>query len=335
MKKLISVCMALILLLACVPLQASSIDGTPTFAVGTVTAHAGETVDVPILIENNPGIVGLSVTVSFDTDVLTLKNAAEAPLFVDGDGHSVGYYMFGGTYNTSSFTILWDDGTGVNSTQSGTFATLTFEVAEDAPLGDTAISIGYSAGSTFAAAPAPDNTLTEVAFDTRAGAVTVASSEVGGWSFSEDCTLYTYECESGMQIVAGFDPLEPQITDYIETTGGWTYDVVPNAYGGESTGAKLVIYDENGDAVEEYWSVFFGDINGDAVIDQNDLTILRLLIGNKLNTTWAKEYLTTDEFPQTFAADTNSTHDLVLDLMDMTCLRYQIGNKQDINQFIN
>ena len=38
MKKLISVCLALMLVLACIPLQASAEEGTPTFAVGTAEA---------------------------------------------------------------------------------------------------------------------------------------------------------------------------------------------------------------------------------------------------------------------------------------------------------
>lgn len=319
MKKLISVCMALMLILACIPVHASA-DGTPTFAVGTVDAYAGDTVEVPVLIENNPGIIALRVTVSFDTDVLTLQNAESASLF------SEGVLTFGGSYATSTFNILWENGTGSNATVNGAFAILTFLVSEDAPEGSAVISISYSASSTF------NMDLTEVAFSTANGAVTVQAAENGGWSFTEGCTLYTYESEiSGLKFVAGLDTAYPMISDYIETTGGWSFEVEPNEVGMESTGAKLVIYDANGDAVEEYWSIMFGDINGDGVFDGMDITLLTYLIGNVLDEPWA-DYAVTDEFPQTYAADTN--HDFVLDGMDITCLVYQIGNTEQIDQMM-
>lgn len=316
MKKLISVCLALVLLAVCIPLQASA-EGTPTFAVGAVQARVGETVEVPILIENNPGIIALSVSISFDRNVLTLQDAASASLF------SEGAFTFGGTYDTDTFKIIWENGTGSNATENGAFATLTFLVSEDAPLGDTVVSISYTASSVF------DVYLTEVAFDTRAGAVTVLPAEVGGWSFSEDCTLCTYEGDNGVNYVVGLDIVYPVISEYIITTGGWSAEVEPNNYDSESTGAKLVISDENGTVVEEYYSVLFGDINGDAIVDQADQTIIQYTIGFTNPEPWA-QFIFPDEYPQSFAADAN--HDYILDPGDVTCVSYSIGNTEEIVQ---
>lgn len=319
MKKLISVCLALMLVLACIPLQASAEEGTPTFAVGTAEALPGETVEIPVMIENNPGIIGFLVTVSFDTTLLTLEDAVSESLF------SAGAMTLGGSYETATYNILWENGTGSeNATENGTFATLTFLVDADAPVGDIPVSISYSAKSTF------DIDLNAVTFGTRAGAVTVAQAEEGGWSFTEGSGLYTYESEIvGTLFVAGLDPFSPIISDYVETTGGWTFDVELNEYDMESTGAKLVIYDADGTAVEEYWSVLFGDINGDGILDGTDLSMQAYLIQTKLDEPWAN-FATTDESPQSFAADCNQ--DFILDGTDYSFMVYQYQGREMIPQ---
>ncbi len=318
MKKLISVCMALMLVLACVPLHASA-EGSPTFAAGTAEAYPGHTVEIPVLIENNPGIIAFRITVSFDTSVLTLTKATPVPLFSEGT------MTLGGSYETATYNILWENGTGSsNMTGNGTIVTLEFLVDENAPIGDTAVSVSYDTRSTF------DYDLNEVAFETRAGAVTVVQAEVGSWSFSEDCTLFTFESEiCGTKFVAGLDITYPVISDYVETTGGWTFEVELNDVDMESTGAKLVIYDADGNVVDEFWSVMFGDINGDGVFDGMDQTYLVYAMNTMLDEPWA-DFATTDESPQAFAADTN--HDFVLDGMDLSAIVYQISNREDIEQ---
>ena len=161
--------------------------------------------------------------------------------------------------------------------------------------------------------------------------ITTQQSETGSWSFSEDCTLCTYEGTEGEQYIIGLDLSCPVISDYIETTGGWSYAIELNEFGMESTGAKLMIKDENDTVVEEYYTVLFGDINGDGVIDPTDTTILVYLMGNVLDEPWA-DFAVTDEYPQSFAADVN--HDLVLDGTDTSGIIYQMGNIEDIDQAI-
>ena len=306
-KKIFSVCLALILLLACVSLQTSA-EGTPTFAAGTA------------VIENNPGIVGLNIVVSFDRSALTLQSATDALLFSDTPT-----VTFGGNYDTDAFHIIWENGTShVNLTNNGTLATLTFLVNEDAPIAETTITVSYT--SAF------DVDLTDVAFETRNGAVTVTPLEVGGWSFAEGSTLYTYEAiTSDLKFVCGLDIFVPMITGSVETTGGWTYAVEPNEFSLESTGAKLVIYDENNDVVEEYYAVLFGDINGDATFDLTDVSLLADAMGYTVdeNEPWSG-FVLVDEYPQSFAAD--PSHDMSLDLTDMGMLADHLGYLQEIDQ---
>ena len=312
MKKVFSVCLALVLLLACISVQASAED-TPTFAAGNVEALPGETVEIPILIENNPGIVALSVNVSFDGNVLELQNASATGSVFPAEG-----ITFGGTYNTDSFNIIWYDATSTaNYTDSGLIATLTFLVKEDAPIGETSISVSYARSSVV------DVNLDEVTFDTRNGVINVVSPEVGGWSFTEgDNTLFIYEGGSGVNFVCGLDSFSPVVSDFIETTGGWTSDVELNEYGMESTGAKLVIYDENANVVEEYYTVLFGDVSGDGNFDLSDVSMQMDVLGGLITDTWM-DFLDSDEYAQSFAADIS--HDLNLDLTDVGLILDQLS----------
>lgn len=320
MKKIFSACLAMMLLLACIPLHVSA-EAAPVFAAGNAAAAPGDTIEIPVLMENNPGIVALAVNVTFDPDILTLTNAA-----ANTDLFDETKVTFSGSYNTSTFRILWEDGAAAaNMTESGTIATLTFLVNENAPTGDTAISVSYTASSVF------DVNLTDVAFETRNGVVTIAPKEVGSWSFTEGSTLEIYEGSTGVKYITGLDITYPFISDSVETTGGWTFEVETNEYDMESTGAKLVIYDENGDTVDEFYTVLFGDVNGDGTMDGTDLTLLTYTIGYTNHEPWAN-FVVTDEFPQTFAAD--ASHDYLLDGTDVTMLVYQIGNIEDIEQTV-
>ncbi len=321
MKKILSVCLALVLLFVCIPIQASA-DGTPTFAAGNAAAKPGETVEIPVLIENNPGIIALDVSVSFDTNVLTLQNAVNASLFSEGE------ITLGGSYNTATYKILWENGTGSNSTENGAIATLTFLINEEAEAGETTITVDYVASSVF------DVDLEEVAFEKRAGVVTILPLEEGGWSFVEGSTLCIYESEDGdgdiQKYLVGLDWEAPAVEEFIVTTGGWSARVEGSSdFDAESTGAKLVISDETGTVVEEYDVVLFGDVNGDGTLDLTDIEILSKLMGTMIKEPWG-DYTYVDDFPQTFAADANHDHDL--SLADIACIMRQTAGLEDIAQ---
>ena len=321
MKKILSVCLALVLLLTCISMQTFA-EGAPAFSAGSAEANPGDTVEIPILIENNPGIVALSVSVSFDRNVLTLQNASS-----DGSVFPAAGITFGGTYDTDTFNILWEDGTStVNNTSSGLIATLTFLVSEDAPVGETVVSVGYASSSVV------DVNLNDVAFETVNGVVTVVPAEVGGWSFTDDSSLYIVPSESeDILFICGLDVYDPVISPYIETTGGWSYEIENNDYGMESTGAKLVILDENDNPVEEYYTVMFGDINGDGVYDLSDVSLMSDAMAGAVDDVWG-DFIIPDKYPQSFAAD--CYHDLTLDLTDMSILFDHLTNVELVDQEI-
>ena len=83
-------------------------------------------------------------------------------------------------------------------------------------------------------------------------------------------------------IVYGIDTLDQNemmevlatLADALTTNNGDDYLVIEaNENGVESTGSTITVVDENGDALETYVFVYFGDIDGDGMISANDALI--------------------------------------------------------------
>uniref|UniRef100_UPI003A938A60 cohesin domain-containing protein n=1 Tax=Gemmiger sp. TaxID=2049027 RepID=UPI003A938A60 len=111
-------------------------EGVPTFAASSTSANPGDTVEITISIENNPGITSAAMDVSFP-DELTLTSVSLKRDVYTG--------QFNGPQSlpvTKKVRLNWANGLADNST-SGLFATLNFSVSESAGEGTYPISITY------------------------------------------------------------------------------------------------------------------------------------------------------------------------------------------------
>ena len=118
-------------------------DDTFALAVGNVSAGSGDTeVVVPVVLRNNPGMLGMILTVSYEENVMSLVNA-ESGEAVEG----VLQFTAAGKLQ-SGCNFLWD---GLDLTDSqirdGTLLLLTFHISEDAPAGSYPISVIYQDGN--------------------------------------------------------------------------------------------------------------------------------------------------------------------------------------------
>ena len=119
------------LVFCCLPQRVHAVAALD-FEIGRVTAEAkaGETVKVPVTAKTNPGYGSGVINVNWDSDALTLTNvefsAERAPDNGSAEIVSDGSYClsFGDDYATENFI------------GTGTFFTLTFEVAASAGAGD-------------------------------------------------------------------------------------------------------------------------------------------------------------------------------------------------------
>lgn len=132
---------------------------TPSIYVDSVTASAGDTVELPISIFNNPGINGIQFDVSYDSK-LKLKNAQNGKALSSLNFTAPGVYS-----NPSKF--LWD-GVSESEKGNGVVLTLSFSVPSDAKTGDEySISVSYHKGSIY------DVDLKDVKFDTFNGSIII------------------------------------------------------------------------------------------------------------------------------------------------------------------
>ena len=131
----------------------------PTLVVGTVTAKAGDTVEIKIDIKNNPGIAGAKLIVSYGAK-LTLTAATSGEAFADLD------YTEPASL-TSPTPFNWDS-LNAEATNEGTVLTLTFNVANNVSAGEELdVTISYTAGDIY------DVDLNDVTLDLVSGKIIV------------------------------------------------------------------------------------------------------------------------------------------------------------------
>ena len=154
MKKIISLLLVLVMTFALVG-TTSAEGSTPTFVVSEETAAPGDTVRVPINIQNNTGVASIQLSVHYDDSVLEWIDVEE------GEFHSLSWYP-----RLDNGYFAWFNGVH-NVEEDGLFATLVFKVKEDAPAGDTPVTVTYEEDDVF------DENDENVYFDIQAGKVTV------------------------------------------------------------------------------------------------------------------------------------------------------------------
>lgn len=132
---------------------------SPTIMVVSMTGTAGQSIKVPVVIVNNPGVAGAKITMVYDP-ALTLKDSESGEAFSALDYTQPGKYI-----SPCSFT--WDSEKGM-AESGGNILWLTFEIPSDAPAGKTyAVNCICKEGNIY------DEELIDVAFDVINGTVTV------------------------------------------------------------------------------------------------------------------------------------------------------------------
>lgn len=138
-------------------------DSTPTLFTQKITAQPGENVvEVEILIRNNPGILGMTLFVSFDENVLTLIDATNGEAL-----HDV-LTLTKAKVLKSGCKFVWD---GQELTESdikdGTALVLVFNISETAQSGDYEIALNYNDGDII------DNDLAPISFSLENGIIKI------------------------------------------------------------------------------------------------------------------------------------------------------------------
>ena len=138
MKRRLFCCLlAAMLLIGSLPtVQAAS---TPRVSVQTVSATAGDEVSVTVTLSGNTGFSDLSIELDYDPAILKLVQAEQEAL-TSNCRQSQSQHL-----TDRPYSLIWVSGTSLCKA-NGTLATLTFRISEDAPSGDTPVSVSFYKG---------------------------------------------------------------------------------------------------------------------------------------------------------------------------------------------
>ncbi|MDE6426198.1 MAG: hypothetical protein K2K89_08705 [Ruminococcus sp.] len=156
-------------------------------SIPAVSASAGSTVDVPIQISGNPGVIAMCVSIDYDSDLLQLTGVENCNWF------SGGSFTISRNYSVKPFRIIWDNSLAEkNSTENGTFAVLHFKVFEDSASGLSGISVSTEKGNIF------DVSLNDIAFKTLGGSIEI-SGKIASSALERTTVKSTESIESQSQ----------------------------------------------------------------------------------------------------------------------------------------
>lgn len=130
MKKYLAIILSALMCLNQIPAFAESGDFTLRVEEG-ITAAPGETVEVDLIFENNPGLVGM---------ILAMDYADEKMKLVDVKDGGILENFTPGPLENVPIKFVWASASEENFTGNGTLVTLTFEIKKDAALGNAHIA---------------------------------------------------------------------------------------------------------------------------------------------------------------------------------------------------
>ena len=206
-----------------------------------VNAKAGDTITIPIMIDNNHGIMGYGLNFTYDTNMLEIVSATRGTAFSGNFNDSIGV-------DDGGFIVLWN-GTEDNLT-NGVLLNLTFRILSN-EITDAVINMTYSQDDTF------NENWEDVVFDCKSINVKLNSHQ---HNYTEDVTsptctkkgYTTYTCSCG----------DSYVDDYVDAVGHSFGEYVSNndaTYESNGTktavcsrcGAKDTVVDEGSKLVKE------------------------------------------------------------------------------------
>ena len=185
MKKIISLFVAVLMVVLTFSITATS--AIATVATGSIsgaakTANIGETVDVIISLDKNPGLVSLQIDVGYDANVFTLIGITDAGKLstFDTDTRNL---------SRNPFTITWNgDLERENITYTGVIATLEFAVSNNIEL------IGSVSPIMLTARDALDYEMDDIVFAKTDVKVTISHDHTWENDWTSNDTHHWHEC---------------------------------------------------------------------------------------------------------------------------------------------
>ena len=299
---------------------------------------AGESAIISVNVTTNFSVATMSIPVFYDKTMVTVsdatanltdysvKSTTTDTQSVNSDKVYADTNVDSSKYGFVLVTYIASAGTDVAETVDG--AVLTFNITALADVeGDAIINcVAESAKTTdnvdgmlYFGSPASGKTINSVpenvenidfASANETVVITKGSSEPNTLVLNENAPYeaiidYT-NCGEYTGTIYGFDTLgwndnweaDGTIADFVTTAYGDDYLEVLPTDGGETTGTVINVLDENGDVVESYVYLYFGDVDSDGLVGASDGYICELY-----EATYNAEEAGIGSFEQFMAAD--------------------------------
>lgn len=129
----------------------------PAFVVSDAKGKPGQTVEITVCVDNNPGIISAALDVTYDREKLRLTEVKDAELLANP--------TFSQSTEKYPYYISWNDAlASKNNTGNGTLVTLTFEIVKGTS-GKAEVELSFDPDNVF------DYDLNNVAFKAYSGFV--------------------------------------------------------------------------------------------------------------------------------------------------------------------
>ena len=142
-KKYILLPIALSIILIVSGLFTVYASGNATVYADSISANAGQTVRIPIMIKNNSGLAGTKLIFKYDYSALTPISVEAGDAFTSGIQDNID-----GDAQPGQFNVYWASPTGDNNSSNGILFYINFNVSSSAH-GDTKLEISYNQADTF------------------------------------------------------------------------------------------------------------------------------------------------------------------------------------------
>ncbi len=202
--------------------------------IGEGTGFIGDTVNIPVTVENNPGMWGMDLTVSYDITALKLKDVINGSVYADSE-------LTKGNFESGSYKLSYESAELADTTKSGILATLVFEIK------DTAEEKTYDIEASYKKGDIVNIDEKAVDFELVNGSVTVTEEpkkDITGAKL--DSATYGYDGAVKSLIVKGTLPKGAEVTyENNSQSDAGVYDVTATiraeGYNDKVLSAKLTI----------------------------------------------------------------------------------------------
>ena len=258
-----------------------------TIIAQDAVAKAGNTISVPVSIENNSGLMGYVITVWYNENILDLTGVVAEKKWSDG--------IFEYSESNGCAKIIWTNSKDVSG--DGNLFRLNFNVRETTTE-DTEILITYE----------PENTYNElwenVDITCDKSNVKIVSGEVL-FSEGDSGTVIDYINKYITSIRSGLESLE----GFVYVNDGYVYEL--NKTDKKIGTGSVISVSVNDVEVDSFTIILFGDVNGDGWYDGTDSIIVSCL---------ANGMLTKDDVSEAVYMAADCNHDGVIDSLDVALL---------------